>query len=262
MDVSKLIELGELLERLKSPRLRPALGVTFLIDRFIITLKDLGFNHTSESASALNELKPIKYDHDDPYKHVNEESARVMQQLVTPIEKSLKYEAGQIEIITVDRDPVLSQLKSFHEAFPLTDLQTSLRSELIYCMSVGALKASMILAWNFGFDYIRQWVFDNHLSTFNAFLTSKYLDRKTSKPKYESIVDYEDFFLGSPGERTFLEVTEYSGILGRKKIDLLKALLHRRNDCAHPSFHNPSIDQVNAYTKDILNIISTSPNNK
>ena len=114
------------------------------------------------------------------------------------------------------------------------------------------------MGWNLAYDYIRQWVFNNHLAAFNASLTTEYT-RRSGNPVYSAISEYSDFFSGTPSERTVIDTCELANIFGEKIRDNLRFLLRRRNDYAHPTFRTPTREQTNAYVKDLLDIICDSP---
>jgi hypothetical protein len=58
------------------------------------------------------------------------------------------------------------------------------------------------MGWNFAYDVIRQWVFDNHVAEFNQALATY---QHKGKARYSPIQVYEDIFKGDPGEHTVID---------------------------------------------------------
>ena len=178
--------------------------------------------------------------------------------MLDPIWRTLYSEVGEQFVVSVNIGLVSQQLRQLPTALSLTATQTDLLNETVTCIECGAYRAGVVMGWNLAYDYIRQWVFDNHLAAFNSTLTTLYL-RKDGKSIYDSIETYDDFTSGKPGERTVIDTCYHSSLIGEHLRDNLRFYLRRRNSYAHPTFTAPSADQTNGYIKDLLDTITSSP---
>lgn len=134
--------------------------------------------------------------------------------------------------------------------------QQRLAEETIRCMEVEAYRAAIVMAWNFAFEWIRQWVFDNHLVAFNAALVVRH-------PQRTQITDYDDFFTAARplGEFDFLDLLQgiggQQGIVRGKTIASLQHFLRDRNNHAHSNFITPTQSKTSAYIEQLLDILES-----
>jgi hypothetical protein len=141
-------------------------------------------------------------------------------------------------------------------------VQSGLLYETQRCLETGTYRAATVMGWNMAFDYIRQWIFDNHLTDFNTVLTANYTNRKTGNPVYERIGDYSDFLKSdAPGERVILDTCNSGGKIVGNCYEDLKGYLRQRNTYAHPSEKQPTPTQVNALLEHLVDLISGAPFN-
>jgi hypothetical protein len=165
--------------------------------------------------------------------------------------------------IALDTGGVSAKLRSLPQQLTnLNPAQTSLMAETIRCLECGAYRSAAVMGWNMAFDYIRQWVFDNHLLSFNGALTTNYVNRRGGNPIYDAIADYADFLKSdAPGERIVLDTCNSAGIVTGNVYEDLKVHLRQRNVYAHPSGREPTAIQVNAYIEHLIDIILGNPFN-
>ena len=175
------------------------------------------------------------------------------------IRQTLEGEAIQQKTIVLDLEGVSSRLRSMPTELTLTPAQFNLLQETTLDIECGAYRSAVVMAWNMAYDYIRQWLFDDRLSVFNAHLTTNYLD-KSNNPVYEKIADYADFFKrDAPGEKIVLKSMRGANIFGEVIYDNLSQYLRLRNDYAHSNTKDLSRTQANAYIENLLGIIVEPP---
>jgi len=170
--------------------------------------------------------------------------------------------------IALDTGGVSAKLRSLPQQLTnlkLTNLnpaQTDLHAETTRCLECGVYRSAAVMGWNMAFDYIRQWVFDNHLAAFNTALNANYVNRRSGNPIYDAIADYADFLKSdAPGERIVLDTSNSAGIVTGNVYEDLKAHLRQRNLYAHPSGREPTAIQVNAYLEHLIDIVLAKPFN-
>lgn len=189
---------------------------------------------------------------------ISKVAAGELRAYVESARSAVYEEAGERILVAIDPGGVLAPLRSLETTVDLTEAQLGIRDETVSCIERAAFRAAIVMGWNLAYDFIRQWVFDNHLQAFNASLTTDYL-KKNGKPAYDAIVEYTDFFSGSPSERIVIDTCFSAAIIGERTRDNLRYHLRRRNDYAHPTFREPSREQANAYVKDLLDIVLDRP---
>jgi hypothetical protein len=190
------------------------------------------------------------------------EMATDLRKLIATAHEIIAGAAEARRTIALDLGGVSAKLRGLsHQLGNLDDAQTSLLNEAIRCLECGSYRSAAIMGWNLAFDYIRRWVFDRHLSPFNAAL-SAYQNKKTLKRIYGDIKDYTDFLSSdAPGERTFLDTCNSAQIIVGNVYDALKGYLRDRNAYAHPSGKEPTPIQVNAYLEYLADILEAKPFN-
>jgi hypothetical protein len=191
----------------------------------------------------------------EPLGKVSSVAAGSMQLLVRGVNQAISDEAGDVRLLPLDSGGVSERLRSLPAQLALSPIQTTLQVEAVRCLECGAYRAAMVMAWNLAFDYIRQWIFDLHLTVFNNTLTSSYTKRN-GKPQYEAVSSYNDFFTKSaPAERIILDVANDGNLIGGELYDHLCQYLRYRNNYAHPNFKVITRDQTNAAIEHLIDII-------
>lgn len=223
---------------------------------FTKKLESCGLHRTRTAADPLTRIHSIPY---NTRTNLIDQVARLqIKAYLEPVWETLYSELGEQAAISINIGIVSQQLRRLSESISLTPIQRDLLNETVTCIECGAYRAGGVMGWNLAYDYIRQWIFDNHLQPFNDKLTSLYL-RKDGKPLFEPIATYDVFFVGKPDERTVIDNCHAASLVGEKIRDSLRFYLRRRNDYAHPTFTSPSADQTNSYIKDLLDLITSPP---
>lgn len=225
------------------------------IPKFIESLEECGLRRSRTAAEPLNAISSIPR---DAYGRTNSVALGQVRAYAETVKHSMYEEAGERTLVAIDVSGVIDALRSLPTNLSLSAAQLRLSDETVTCIERGAYRAAAVMGWNLAYEYIRQWVFDNHLTAFNTSLTTEFT-RKNGNPVYTAISDYTDFFAGTPSERTVIDTCSLAGIFGEKIRDNLRFLLRRRNDYAHPTFRTPTREQTNAYVKDLLDIIADPP---
>jgi hypothetical protein len=251
--LANFVTLGQQLYVLMNPQ--NANVVAEEIGKFRQSVKACGLHRTDTAADSLSQISSIPFD----FRGLISETARLqMKAYMEPIYRTLYAEVNEQVAVAVNIGIVSQQLRQLPINRSLTPTQIDLVTETVTCIECGAYRAGMVCGWNLAYDIIRQWIFDNHLTQFNAALLANYT-RKGGVPLFDPITDYEDFFSGKPDERTVLDTCYQVGLFGEKIRDALRFYLRRRNDYAHASFKSPSADQTNAFIKDLLDMLAAAP---
>lgn len=115
-------------------------------------------------------------------------------------------------------------------------------AEAVGCFEHKFYRAATVLAWATAYDTFRQWIFDNHLATFNA------VSGGWKKPM--TIKDVEDF---EPlTERVVIDTSKQAGIIKKEAHKSLIALLDKRNSVAHPTGKLVTPTSTDAYLEEII----------
>lgn len=224
------------------------------IQKLIDDLKKCDLLDTLSTAHALSNIRKIER---DQFGKPSMAGLAAIRGLVRATNSSLYHEIRKRILIEIDTSGVLPELSQFQR---FNESQEKLREETIVCIERGAFRAAIVMGWNLAYDYIRQWMFDNHLVQFNSCLLSGYLKKKGDS-QFTEIKEYEDFFTGKPSEYVVIDTCEAANLWGAKLSRKLHYYLNRRNDFAHPSGLAPSREQANEYIKNLLDLLSDRPFN-
>jgi hypothetical protein len=227
------------------------------IPKFRESLRKCGLHRTSIAADTLGQIAALQYFRVTGI--VSDGARHQLQAMLDPITRTLYNELAEQNAISVNVGIVSQQLRQLPSKLILTATQSDLLNETVTCIECGAYRAGVVMGWNLAYDYIRQWVYDKHLTPFNDVLTTVYM--RNGSQMYEPIVDYGDFLTGKLGERVFIDTCHRANFIGENLRDNLRYYLRRRNDYAHPTFTAPSADQTNGYVKDLIDTISATPFN-
>jgi hypothetical protein len=119
-------------------------------------------------------------------------------------------------------------------------------SEALDCFRIKAFRATIVMTWNVAFDHLLNWVFANHLATFNASISRRY-PRKAG-----IVVTAKDDFLELKESET-IEVCAHAGIVNDNLAKVLREKLTRRNLAAHPSLVEIVQYQAEDVISDLVN---------
>jgi hypothetical protein len=168
------------------------------------------------------------------------------------MDDSVQAEVAEQTVLLLPKGTITQTLDEFRKLPVIMKPPTSLLDEVETCLYAGAYRSSIVMCWNVTYDYIRQWLFTNHPSELNAGL-----------PKGKGPISrYSDFFKGpsqAPSEREVVELCSPKTLLGHKSAGMLRTLLDRRNDYAHPNFHDPTLAQANHYIDECFSVLNNTP---
>lgn len=236
----QIAEIGTLLQSLTIPP-RTAERADETINQILTLLGSVDLPHTLGAAQQFQSFQRTAssgYPRTSGMANAHDLELKVIAQTVIA---ALRHETSQQYVITLDPSAITESLKKIPDGLPqLTDSQLHLVSETIRCLESGAYRAAIVMAWNFAFDYVRDWSFKNHLPVFNQTLTTKYLTKRGGQQQavYAPIQQYSDFWENNPypGERVVIDTCNDANIITGKAYDSLVVYLRRRNDYAHPNF--------------------------
>jgi hypothetical protein len=246
--------LGQRLNHLENPQTANVHTYVAEIRGFIQSLTDCDLPRTRQAAEPLGNTGII---YADARGFINAAGIAYFNAMMATIRSVLYSEAGEKQVMAIRSGAVSQQLRDVPSTVTLNATQRNLLNETILCLEAGAYRAAIVFGWNLAYDFMRQRVFDNHLAPFNQALAN--LVGRNGNQLYDQITDYEDFFKGTPGERTVIDTYFAAHIIGEKLRDNLRQHLRRRHDYAHSTFAIPSSDQANAYIKDLMDIIMSPP---
>jgi hypothetical protein len=249
------VTLGQQLYYLANPNVQNVQAYFDEMHKFLASLLTCNLMRTHQVASPLANVTSIPYDLRTGL--IASGGVAHFRAFMEPVHRSLYQEAAEREIVAINSGAVSQQLRQLPSQLTLNATQSRLRDETILCIESGAHRAAAVMGWNLAYDVIRQWIFDNHLIDVNAALATH--TRRNGQPRYDPIVDYEDFFKGEPSEATVIEACFDAQKIRGSLRDSLRQHLRRRNDYAHRSFTQPTADQANAYLHDLLDIITSPP---
>jgi hypothetical protein len=268
---ARYIFIGEMLNALQNAKGIKFGLVTSYLANLMTTLDHVGLPYPKTNLDAslkeIEEMSANRY-HQTGGGVLPEYTAADLCKLIVVAHETITGAAESRLTIALDRGGVSTKLRSLPQQLidlKMTNLnpaQTGLHAETTRCLECGANRSAAVMGWNMAFDYIRQWVFDNHLAPFNAALTANYVNRRNGNPIYDPITDYADFLKSdAPGERIVLDTCNSAGIITGNVCEDLKSHLRQRNSYAHPSGKEPTAIQVNAYLEYLVDLISGRPFN-
>lgn len=254
VQLTEFITLGQRLYVLMNPGHVDV--VVTEISRFVESLESCALTRSLAAADPLLSISSVPYSRRSG--NVGCVAATQLRSYLEPIHRTIYAEAGEQHAIAVNIGVVSQELRQLPNDLTLTSTQQDLVSETVTCIECGAYRSGVVMAWNLAYDFIRQWIYDNHLAEFNNDLTTFYV-RRNGGPIFSAITDYDDFCSGKPDERTVIDTGCRASLFGERIRDNLRFYLRRRNNYAHPTFTSPSADQTNGYVKDLIDTIKAAP---
>lgn len=231
------------------------------IEHLNIYLEKHKFAHVITQAHQLNkEVDSVRRAFKDKLVRqiqlINADEASRICNAKSSIVTSLMSHAQEIQVIALNNSVISDRLRNLHEQLILSDSQIALRDEVVRCMTCGAYRSAMVMAWNLALDYIRSWILSDsgRLNAFNGILTTK--QRKKSQ-NYDAIKRHEDFF--AVKESDILQWALEANLINDKLKRQLVEWLDRRNDYAHPTPKTPEPEQAMGKIIDLLDVIEGSP---
>jgi hypothetical protein len=132
--------------------------------------------------------------------------------------------AAMLPSITTPKE-ILNQLKEL-EANLTHPQQKTFLHEANVCFAHEAYRASIIMAWNLAYHHVCTFIFNDHLSAYNARIPIQFKHEKL----IVRLADFED-----TKESIVIAVAKGAGIISSATAKTLKAKLDIRNTSAHPS---------------------------
>jgi len=105
-------------------------------------------------------------------------------------------------------------------------------NEVLTCFKCGAHRSAIVMAWNLAYVHLCEFVFANHLVTFNLKWPARHPGAH-AKSKVKEIAQREHF--SELKESEVLEICRSAGIISADLYRLLEQKLGTRNSAAHPS---------------------------
>ncbi|MGA2391602.1 MAG: hypothetical protein ABSF97_21800 [Candidatus Sulfotelmatobacter sp.] len=118
--------------------------------------------------------------------------------------------------------------------------------EAIKCLSVGAIRASIVFLWTGAIRTLQEESLAKHTATLNAAITKH-------DPKARSVNKLEDF--AYIRDATALLAFQELGILDKGEKATLGEGLDLRNRCGHPTKYIPGIKKASSFIEDIVGIV-------
>lgn len=121
--------------------------------------------------------------------------------------------------------------------------QQTLFREALFCVQYGLFRAAHITAWQAFIDYYYDYIIAGHLTIV-----------QNNYPKWgvntkDDLLELKDFQIIEAGQKL--------RIFNKREARTLYAMLAKRNDCAHPSGYNPTMNSSLGYVDDLMYQIST-----
>lgn len=125
----------------------------------------------------------------------------------------------------VEPKEILFQLKQLEAKITNAQQKTFLH-EANVCFANQAYRAAIVMGWNLAYHHVCTFIFNSHLTAFNARLPMQFKNEK-------AIVKFSDF--EAIKESVVIAVAKASSVISQSTEKTLKAKLDIRNSAAHPS---------------------------
>ena len=161
-------------------------------------------------------------------------------QLLVESARTLEAEAHAIfatHEVAHSRIVVLSET---YEQLGLLDIsQDDLMRQALRCVEQELFRAAHVMAWAAFIDHYEQQLAGDGLKAVAAV-----------RPKWPT-TGIEDLRESVP-EHQLIDVGRSVGLLTRSDVKALHGLLHKRNECAHPSTYYPALNETLGYISELL----------
>jgi len=118
--------------------------------------------------------------------------------------------------------------------------QKALFNEAVSCIEKECFRAAHVMAWAAFMDYLEKKLASDGLKKIRAI--------KTGWSKFKNVEDLRE----NVAEYQLIEAAKDVGLLSKQEMRTLHGLLAKRNECAHPSNHNPDMNEAIGYVSDLL----------
>jgi len=187
--------------------------------------------HTSVYLKRLSERKPPVF-----------LRSKLGYRLEGTARKALSDRYGQSASTLVVSSLLRDLTKKIATAEERTFLEETLR-----CYSVGAFRASIVMAWNLAYSHIETWLIsdDKRSERFNESYSVKFPRRSERLVDQDSFADFKEFDV--------IETLAHAKLISKNIGELLKEKLKRRNAAAHPSTITITQAQADDVITDLVN---------
>lgn len=120
--------------------------------------------------------------------------------------------------------------------------------ETLKCYRAGAFRASIVMAWNLGYDHLCNYALAKHRDLFNKYVSVRFPHKKLKVAEFRTIDDLNEELR----ESEVIAVCRSAMIITSDVERVLSEKLGKRNSAAHPSTLNFSQTQVDAYIEDLV----------
>lgn len=118
--------------------------------------------------------------------------------------------------------------------------QQALFDEAVSCIEKGCFRAAHVMAWAAFMDYLEEKLASDGLKKVRAV--------KTGWSKFKSVEELRE----NVAEYQLIDAAKDVGLLPKQEMKILHGLLAKRNECAHPSSHNPDMNEAIGYVSELL----------
>jgi len=161
--------------------------------------------------------------------------------------------SGETHIRTVLKLPA-AQPEIEHDVATLEALAAKIKDivvreyilEAIKCLSVGALRASIVFLWTGAIRTLQEEAFTKHYANLNGAIVKH-------DPKARVVNKLEDF--AYVRDATALLAFQELGILDKGQKTTLGEALDLRNRCGHPTNYVPGVKKASSFIEDVLGIV-------
>jgi hypothetical protein len=159
-----------------------------------------------------------------------------------------KAARGLLATHATSRDRVISLSSIQNDVDCLSIDQNELFSESITCIKHGLFRPAIVVAWAAMMDYLESTTIKYKLEEIHA-----------SYPKWGSISSAQDL-RESQNDHNIIEAAATVKVLRKSEKKVLHGHLAKRNECAHPGAHQPSLNESIGYVDELLRRIATINN--
>ncbi len=135
---------------------------------------------------------------------------------------------------------VISLTQTWRDLEGLSLLQESLFRDSLLCVERGVYRAAHVMAWAAFMDLLEEKLASDGLTALHA-VRPKWNPYQTVEELRENVVEYQ-----------LLDAARDVGLLSKTATKTLHGMLSKRNECAHPSAHEPDLNEALGYVSELL----------
>lgn len=135
---------------------------------------------------------------------------------------------------------IISLADTRRQVADLSLYQKALFDEAIECVEKGCFRAAHVMAWAAFMDYLERKIASDGLKKVKAV--------KSAWSKFKNVEDLREHI----AEYQLIDAAKDVGLLSKTETKTLHGLLSKRNECAHPSNHDPDMNEAIGYISELL----------